>query len=369
MMLRICHFLPVFQAASGVSTFAGEVANAQAAEGHAVVIATLPQYEHEHYPVSDAVHVVETSCGLEWREEPPDIVHVHGIWTPALHRVVARATESKIPIVWSPHGMLAPWAMRHKGWKKWPAWWIWQRRDLAKASIIHVTTELESGWVRGLGLRNRLSIVPLGTLLPRKNCDQPINEKIVLFVGRIYPVKGLVNLVKAWAILSDYSSVLGEGSEFGMWKLRIVGPDEAGHKAELERLIKENNLGKSVEFAGAEFGEALGREYDRCECLVLPSFTENFGATVLEALSHGKPCIASTFTPWRELSERECGWWVSNEPTELAKAIGGMIDAGDTIRRQMGARGRKLVEEKYSWSGVASQLLKEYESLLRIVVK
>ena len=368
-MLRICHFVPVFQTASGVSAFAGEVANVQAAKGNAVVIATLPRYLQEHYPVASSVRVVDTMMGLEWREAPPDIVHIHGIWTPVLHRVVTCATEAGVPIVWSPHGMLAPWAMRHKGWKKWPVWWLWQRRDLAKAAIIHATTELEAGWVRGLGLRNELSVVPLGTSLPERKNDFQNKEKIVLFVGRIYPVKGLVNLINAWAILFGEAKTKPVSGEFDSWKLRIVGPDEAGHKAELERLIEAKGLRGKVELAGAKFGNGLDWEYDRCECLVLPSFTENFGATVPEALAHGKPCIASTFTPWRELEEMGCGWWVSNEPAELAKAIGEMMAAGEDARREMGERGRRLVEEKYSWSGVAAQMLKEYESLPRVVVE
>jgi glycosyltransferase involved in cell wall biosynthesis len=274
------------------------------------------------------------------------------------------AVETGIPIAWSPHGMLAPWAMRHKGWKKWPVWWLWQKRDLTKADMIHATSDLEAGWIRGLGLRNKLSVVPLGTPLPEKTVCLQTEEKIVLFVGRIYPVKGLVNLLQAWSLLSEEAERGFEVPDFSSWKLRIVGPDEAGHKSELERLIDAKGLRGCVEFAGAKYGELLDEEYDKCECLVLPSFTENFGATVLEALAHGRPCVASTFTPWKELEEKGCGWWVSNEPDELAKAIREMISIGGAKRREMGDRGRKLVEEKYSWNSVAAKMLKEYASLL-----
>lgn len=363
--MRIIHIVPVFQKVSGVSTFAGEVANAQSAAGNVVMIATLQQYVSDHYPVLGQVRIIDIAQVHEFLDAPQVIVHIHGIWTPILHHVVACAAQKEIPIVWSPHGMLAPWAMRHKGWKKWPVWWLWQKRDLAKAALIHVTTELEAEWVRGLGLRNNIVVVPLGTAIPIKLRGMRTREKIVLFVGRIYPVKGLVNLVNAWALLTGGAGRNETGHEFDQWKLRIVGPDEAGHKAELEQLIATKGLRGRVEFPGPLFGEALVQEYDRCECLVLPSFTENFGATVLDALAHGKPCIASTFTPWRELPERGCGWWVSNDPAELANTIRVMINVGDEERRKMGERGRRLVEKKYSWPSVAAQMMKGYESVIK----
>ena len=89
------------------------------------------------------------------------------------------------------------------------------------------------------------------------------------------------------------------------WKLRIVGPDEAGHLATLISLVKKYKLEDSVVFTGPKFEEDLSQEYENCECLILPSFTENFGATIIDALAHGKPCIASTFTPWAELNEKK----------------------------------------------------------------
>ena len=148
------------------------------------------------------------------------------------------------------------------------------------------------------------------------------------------------------------------------WKLRIVGPDEAGHQAELENLVAKLGLGDSVEFAGPKFGDELSAEYDNCACLVLPSFTENFGATIVDAMAHGKPCIASTFTPWRDLQNRGCGWWVSNDPTKLAAAIGEMMSLDDAKRREMGAKGRKLVEEKYTWDAVAHTMINEYQKVI-----
>ena len=309
-----------------------------------------------------------------------DIVHIHGLWLRFFHEAARRAFASGVPLVWSTHGMTAPWSLRHKGWKKLPAWWLYQRGDLLRAAAVHCTTRQEAAWNARLGLK-RCFVAPLGTAeidrAPSLASASPLSpaspspraDRILLFVGRLYPVKALPNLLKAWRIAMDALAARAAGrlppsTPREMWRLRLVGPDEAGHRAELERLVRRLRLEDSVEFAGPLFGDALSAEYERCDCLVLPSHTENFGATVADALAHSKPCIASTNTPWEELPERGCGWWTSNDPPALAAAILDMVSAGDVRRREMGARGQALVREKYSWPAVADKMAAEYASLL-----
>lgn len=312
-----------------------------------------------------------------------DVIHIHGLWGRLLHNAAKYAKKNGIPIVWSTHGMTAPWAMRHKWWKKLPAWLLYQKHDLRSAAAIHCTTELEVAWNKALGFKNCF-IAPLGTHLPNLGKFNSLtsghnSKRTLLFVGRIYPVKGLVNLIKAWNLVQSQgpnsqgltipfsNSILKPQlkSHPSQWKLRIVGPDQAGHQARLESLVREVKLGDSVEFAGPKFGEELSAEYANCDCLVLPSFTENFGATIVDALAHGKPCIASTFTPWRELKDYGCGWWVSNEPELLGATIQEMILLDDSVRHRMGARGRMLVEKKYSWDAVVMKLEDGYKEVLK----
>lgn len=330
--------------ASGVTTFVEETAAGLRALGH-------------------EVDVVDILKGADRTGDVGkyDIVHLHCLWQ--LHKYAVAARNAKVPIVWSTHGMTAPWAMKHKWWKKKLAWWLYQKRDLKSAMAIHCTTRQEVEWNKALGFNNCF-IAPLGTEelgvssqgLGVSGQELGVGkERRLLFVGRIHPVKGLENLIRAWALV-----VSREG-----WELRIVGPDEAGHQFELESLVRELRLSDRVEFAGPKFGEELSREYENCDCLVLPSFTENFGATVVDAMAHGKPVITSAFTPWREVKERGCGWWVSNEPDGLARAIGEMIGLGDEERSAMGAKGRGLVAEKYSWPAVAETVLNAYRSILK----
>ncbi len=362
--MQICHITSTIEGASGVVTFVRELDASLQARGVdsrvGVDVSTITSFPHSSTPPLP-------HC---------DLIHIHGLWLKMYHQAAQWARANGIPVVWSTHGMTAPWSMHHKWWKKLPAWLLYQKRDLKSAAAIHCTTEQEVEWNKALGFKNCF-IAPLGTkeLVASRQSLVARSEKRLLFVGRIYPVKGLVNLIKAWKLVQTQAlnpqdraiPLSNSNSELELnhnWKLRIVGPDEAGHKSELQSLVRELNLCDSVEFAGPKFGDELSAEYDNCDCLVLPSFTENFGATVVDAMAHGKPCIASTFTPWRELQERGCGWWVSNEPKQLAGAIGEMMSLDGATRCKMGEKGRRLVEEKYTWDAVAETMIAKYREVI-----
>lgn len=341
--MRVIHVITGMRKAAGTTTFVENVVDGLRRNGHDAEIA-----------MSDDRFAV---C---------DVIHIHGLWSGLLHRAAGFAKRNGIPTVWSTHGMTAPWSMRHKRWKKLPAWWLYQKWDLKRAAAIHCTTSQEVEWNKALGFENCF-VAPLGTdegngkIDDGRSVDGGKRERVLLFVGRIYPVKGLLNLIRAWRRVMDESAASGIARD---WKLRLVGPDQAGHLSCLKAEVENLGLGDSVEFAGPKYGDELGVEYGNCECLVLPSFTENFGATIVDALASGKPCIASKFTPWEELPEYGCGWWVDNSPESLSGTIREMIGVGDAVRREMGERGRRLVEEKYTWDAVVKAMVKGYERLV-----
>ena len=328
--------------ASGVTTFVEHVAEELRWLGHAVDVVDVQK--QQQVPSLDGY----------------DIAHFHCLWK--LHAYAVAAKNVGLPAVYSTHGMTAPWSMKHKWWKKLPAWMLFQKRDLKDAAIIHCTTEQESGWNKRLGLK-KCFVAPLGTseLVASRQSLAARDERTLLFVGRIYPVKGLANLIKAWKM----AVAGGQLPAAREWKLRIVGPDEAGHRAELVKLVAELGMMARVDFAGPRFGDELSAEYENCDCLVLPSFTENFGATIADAMAHGKPVIASTFTPWKIVQECKCGWWVSNEPERLALCLREMMSLSVDERMEMGVRGRKLVEERYSWGAVAKAVEDVYFGVVK----
>ena len=357
--MHVLHVITGLPKAAGTSVFCGEVCNGLAAAGHDVTIAVIDPTRADCYPIDPQIKLVpidtlfkstRSTCSTRF-----NIIHIHALWAPVLHKVNQWAAKNGLPVVWSPHGMLAPWAMRHKWWKKCIPWYLDQKGDLKRAKMLHATSEQEAEWIRGLGFTQPITVAPLGTPLPPLRPWAAKREKTLLFVGRIYPVKALDRLIQAFAEVP-----LAVRRD---WKLRLVGPDQAGHKESLELRVKRLELVEFVEFAGPKFGEELNAEYDLCDCLALVSHTENFGATVVDAMAHGKPVITGDKTPWKEVAEQKCGWWVSNEPVKLSAAMCEMMSMSDEERRQMGVRGRRLVEEKYTWAVVVKAVVAGYQSV------
>lgn len=326
--MRIIQVITGLQKAAGTTTFVENVVRELKSLGREVEIAT--NYE-----------------ALTQRAQLPDIVHIHGLWSPLLHKASVWAQGHNIPVVWSTHGMTAPWSLKHKWWKKCLAWYLYQKRDLKRAALVHSTTELECEWNNKIGLRRQV-VVPLGTKLPEvkvKGEGEQRNGKVLLYVGRVYPVKALDNLIAAFQTV-DHKD----------WKLRIVGPDQAGHMEELKKIA-----GGDVVFAGPKYDAELEAEYDKCEVLALVSHTENFGATVIDAMAHGRAALTSTKTPWKIVADRGCGWWVDNEVESLAHTIERIVKLTEDELRAMGDKGRKLVEEEYQWPVVAKRMVQGYE--------
>jgi len=204
---------------------------------------------------------------------------------------------------------------------------------------------------------DRVVFAPLGAILPaaEEGGPSPNATRVLLFVGRVHVVKAIDRLIEAFAGVDES---LKRG-----WRLRIVGPDQAGHMGTLQRQVREMGLVDKVEFAGPRYDGQLADEYAGCDCLALVSHTENFGATVVDAMAHGKPVVTSVNTPWREVAERGCGWWVDNDRRTLAGALAEMMGLSDEERQAMGAKGRMLVEEKYTWSAVSKAMLTAYRQV------
>lgn len=363
--MKILHVITAIQKAAGTSVFCCELCNELARRGHDVTIAVSVFSIKEWYKVDSRVRLTSMNDVANGSEKF-DIVHMHGLWQTELHHFVKWALRQKIPMVWSPHGSLTEWAFRYKWWKKLPAWWLYQKRDLKHAAFIHVTAESEIADVKRVGLNNGIIVVPLGVNLTddssvvRLAARRISKERRVSFIGRVAPIKGLANLLKAFAAEEDKKKTAERA-----WRLVITGPDQEGHTSELRSLARDLEVEERVEFTGPKFGDELQTAYDEADIFVLPSYSENFGSVVIEALAHGVPVITTKGAPWKELEEYGCGWWIDVGVEPLAKALAEAMSLTDNERHEMGERGRKLVEEKYTWDAVTTNMLKGYEDVIR----
>ena len=409
--------------AAGTSVFCGEVANGLVAIGHEVTIAVVNPQLSDCYPIDPRVKLISIDSLFKTNDQRPafakatasgkatadktavklttrlrqgfclrqgygrqdggqandqrlttndySLIHIHALWSPSLHKISKWAHENKIPVVWSPHGMITPWAMNNKKWKKLFGWWLYQRWDLARAVLLHATAESEVEDVRRMGLKNKVVVAPLGVRIDGRveHVERVDGKKVLLFVSRVQRKKGLVNLARAWA---DLPRDIREG-----WKVRIVGPDQENHTAELQSLCAELGVASDFEFVGPKYGNELQHEYADADLFVLPTYSENFGSVVIESLAHGVPVITTKGTPWHELegytnsqltthnSQLKCGWWIDIGVEPLVSTLKEAMSLSDEARKKIGVRGKMLVEEKYTWNAVVATLIDAYENALR----
>ena len=313
----------------------------------------------------------------------PDIVHLHGIWGFELHRCAVICRRWVIPYVIAPRGMLEPWSLQQKWFKKRIARLLYQDRDLKCAAALHATAESEAEQFRKLGFKNPVIISPNGVNVPT-NLQLPVTRSLLpsttrraLFVSRMHPKKGVLELVEAWSKLSSVSSVY---SVVKNWTCELVytinGDFEREYESKVKARVKELGLQDQFIFTGPLNDDEKWKAYARADLFVLPTYSENFGIVVAEALYAGVPVITTKGTPWYELegytnsqltthnSHLKCGWWIDIGVEPLVNALKEAMSLSPDELQSMGKRGRKLAEDKYTWDAVVKAMVKGYKEIL-----
>jgi glycosyltransferase involved in cell wall biosynthesis len=279
------------------------------------------------------------------------VVHTHGVWLRQSHDAIRAARRLNVPVVLSPRGMLEPWALAYRAWKKRIAWFAYQRRDLHAVTAFHATSDMEAESIRRQGLRQPIIVLPNGVHLPAaaERPSRTDGTRNALFLSRIHPKKGLDLLVKAWAQLRPAG-----------WRLTIAGNDDGGYAAKLLEMIHAEGVADSIRYVGPAYGEAKDALYREADLFVLPSHSENFGIVVAEALAWSVPVITTTGTPWRELVSERCGWWVPVTETEITRALAEATALTPESLASMGRNGRLLMEQRYDWDSIAIRFRDAY---------
>jgi len=283
-----------------------------------------------------------------------ELIHLHGMWSPYLAVAALVARMKRIPLVISPHGCLEPWALSYKKNKKNLALKTYQGAVLHSASMFIATANQELESIRSLGYRQPIAVIPNGVDvgLPAKR-DSKVGLKTILFLSRVHPIKGLLDLVEAWALARQPG-----------WKIVIAGGDEGGYRAIVEALIQAKGLQSDFEFTGFVDGARKQACFDDATLFVLPTYSENFGIAVAEAMANELPVITTTGAPWRDLVEHRCGWWVAPGVQGVTGALIEAMACSPEDLRAMGHRGRQLVIDKYSWSQIGTTGLEVSDWLL-----
>src|SRR5882724_4662129 len=286
----------------------------------------------------------------------PDLVHAHGLWTYTTVAAAFWGRKYAKPYVVSIHGMLEPWSLQRSRIRKWFARRLYQDAILERAGCLRATSQMEADNIRAAGLRTPIAVVANGvTLPPRPEKDaRPPSRKTrhALFISRLHPKKGLMNLIAAWNELRPKD-----------WKLTIIGPGEASYVNELRQAISSAGLDQSIELLDPVWGEERFRYYWAADLFVFPSFSENFAMVVAEALACELPVITTKGLPWPDLQRHECGWWIDIGLEPLIEALRAAIALSDAERAEMGRRGRELIAREYTWDLAAEKMAMVYRWL------
>jgi len=297
----------------------------------------------------------------------PDLIHSAAVWTWQAAMVNRLHARRKVPFVLSTRGCLDGWALGRSVWKKAIALRLYQQKHFVQAACIHALNESELMSIRRFGLRNPVCVIPNGIEMPEGNLQSAIcspqfgGRKVLLYLGRIHPKKGLINLIRAWSATRETMP-----RESGDWVLVIAGWDEGGHERELQELTQQAGAQGSVLFIGPKFGEEKAALYRSCDAFILPSFSEGLPMAVLEAWAHGKPVL---MTPECNLPEGfAAGAAIRIEQGEdghgIEVGLQELVQASTSELQAMGAKGIVVVTKRFSWPRIAQQMKSVYEWVL-----
>ncbi len=297
-----------------------------------------------------------------------DIVHVHGLYRFPPTYAAYQARKQGVPYIIRPHGSLDPYlydkSSRSVSLKRLYERWF-DLPNLHSASAIHYTAEEERERVAFLNLRAPSFVVPNGldweqyrTLPPRGALrarwgldDAPL----VLFLGRLHFKKGLDLLIPAFDEVRK---------KIAAAQLVIVGPENDDYGEKVRGWVRERGLHNTVHFVGPLHGQDVAQAYVDADVFALPSYTENFGITVAEAMACALPVVISDqVNIHAEITQAGAGLVTHCDVDEVANALVDLL-CDTERRRNMGEAGRRLVQEKYTWPAIEEALTREYEAII-----
>ena len=305
-------------------------------------------------------------------EERFDLIQMQSIWDIPYHQLSKIARKLHIPYIITPRGMLEPWSLSQKRWKKKIALMLYQMKDLKRAACIFTTAEMEAKHVRDLGIKVPISVIPNGIETGGYSCRKTIDgvKKQILFLSRIHVKKGIELLIDAYSHLHK---------NFPDWSLVIVGNGEADYIKSLENRVNTLELQDCIKILPPVFGDAKTKLYQESSLFCLPSYSENFGMVIAEAMSCGVPAITTNGTPWQLLNgeestmgasldilgeDRRTGWCIELSVQNIETVLREAMSMDFSSLYEMGQRGSKLVNENFNYRSVAKKTKRLYEWIL-----
>lgn len=301
---------------------------------------------------------------LRLRRETFDIIHSHGLWTYVNCLASKLAEQRGVPHIISCCGMLDPKALARSGWRKRVAARVFQRNALTRAAKLVANSEHEASDIARFVSHDRVTIVAnpvrprpvLSTTTRGLEAEAiaglPADARVLLFLGRLHPVKGVERLLQAWGRVQQKHS---------NWHLVLAGPDQGGYGEIIS--VYPQNLRANVHLPGQVDAKGKWALYDRADVFVMPSDHENFGIAIAEALTAGVPVITTQGAPWKELHEAGAGWWVAADVVSIATALEEAMYETPAERDERGRRSTAIAA-RFTVEQAGQDLLELYRQCL-----
>lgn len=292
-----------------------------------------------------------------------DLVHTNTVFAPIVLFVQWICQLRQVPYVMTPHGMLEPWALLYKGWKKRIYYQLFEKKALQHASFIQVIANSEAKHIKALGF-HRLVVASNG--IHRQEFKDELNPELfyqkfpktrdktlILFLGRIDPKKGLDLLAPAFAKIYN---------KFSHTHLVIAGPDTSGFLQQAKNYFTQTGCIDAVTFTGMVTGELKHAALAAANLYVAPSYSEGFSMSVLEGMASGLPCIITTGCNFPEAAVANVAHIVDINTDAIADALINCLNYPQQAKA-MGTRAHEFILQNYTWDCAAEKLVQAYGNI------
>lgn len=384
--MRILHVIAgLNENAGGTSEFVARICEELVLQGHSASILTLEDGKPASAVLRAAdLGVAVTFCRIfanRWRTlsysiefarkirtavRMSDVIHLHGLWQWPCWKAAREAIRQRKPFIMQPHGFLEPERLKKSPIKKMIIGFLFERPHLSAAKRVIATAESEKKSIISYGVKTPIEIVPIGidTSSIDKGCyDEkllqrlgvPKGKKVLLYLSRLAPIKGLDMLAEAWLRLRRTHK---------NWHLLIVGADTQGYSEVIKSYYGQKITDGSVSLPGPVYGQDKFNLLKSVDVFVLPTRSENFSIAVQEALAAGLPVVCTKGAPWQKIEEVGAGRWVDISVEGIANGLNELMDMKDRERIKMGENGASFIRAEFKWPEIGAKLLSIYETVI-----
>ncbi|HEY9799864.1 MAG TPA: hormogonium polysaccharide biosynthesis glycosyltransferase HpsP [Leptolyngbyaceae cyanobacterium] len=290
-----------------------------------------------------------------------DIAHIHALFSPVSSAAATVCRQKKLPYILRPLGTLDPADLQKKKQLKKLYVEIIERRNLAGAAAIHFTSEQEAKISARFGVNTRDLVIPLGVIPQQKPAENtvlsqlgiPQGVPLILFMSRIEPKKGLNLLIPA------LEKLLASGNNFH-FVLAGTNPQDPDYEQQIKDQIANSLLRSHSTITGFVTGQLKTSLLQAADLFVLPSYYENFGIAVAEAMVAGVPVVISDQVHiWQQVRDSESGWVGTTEVESLVELIQQALQNPQECKRR-GLNARDYALQYFSWDAIAGQMIQAY---------